>query len=90
MVIADDLAHGKPHPLPYLTGAQRIVADPKRCVAFEDSRSGVQSAVASGAATVGMMTGLSEAVLHDLGAVLAVQDFTDTRIMDLLKATFKA
>ena len=90
VVIADDLAHGKPHPLPYLTGAERIGADPKRCVAFEDSRSGVQSAVASGAATVGMMTGLAETVLKELGAVLAVEDFTDRRITDLLKATFRA
>lgn len=89
LVIADDLAHGKPHPMPYLAGAERIGADPKRCVAFEDSRSGVQSAVAAGAATVGMMTGLDEATLKGAGAVLAVRDFTDPRILALIDATFR-
>ncbi len=89
LVIADDLAHGKPHPLPYLTGAERIGADPKRCVAFEDSRSGVLSAAAAGAATVGMMTGLDEATLKGAGAVLAVRDFTDPRILALIDATFR-
>ena len=89
LVIADDLAHGKPHPLPYLTGAERIGADPKKCIAFEDSRSGVKSAATAGAATVGMMTGLDEATLKEAGAVLAVRDFTDPRIRALIDATFR-
>ncbi len=90
VVIADDLAHGKPHPLPYLTGAQRIGASPTRCIAFEDSRSGVQSATASGAVTVGMMSGLNEATLRQAGAVLAVRDFSDPRVMALIEATLAA
>lgn len=86
VVIADDLAHGKPHPLPYETGAARIGIAPARCVAFEDSRSGVLSAVAAGAATVGMMTGLDEAALLGAGARLAVRDFRDSRVMALIEA----
>ena len=86
VVIADDLAHGKPHPLPYETGAARIGIAPARCVAFEDSRSGVLSAVAAGAATVGMMTGLDEATLLGAGARLAVRDFRDPRVMALIEA----
>ncbi len=90
LVLADDLPHGKPHPLPYLTGADRIGADPKRCVAFEDSRSGVQAAAAAGAATVGMMSGLDDATLRRAGAVLTVSDFTDRRISRLIETTFRA
>jgi HAD superfamily hydrolase (TIGR01509 family) len=87
VVIADEIAHGKPHPLPYLTGAERIGVTPNRCVAFEDSGSGVQSAATAGAATVGMLSGLDTAALVASGAVLTVTDFRDPRIMALIKRT---
>ncbi len=44
------------------------------------------SAVAAGAATVGMMTGLDEATLLGAGARLAVRDFRDPRVMALIEA----
>jgi HAD superfamily hydrolase (TIGR01509 family) len=87
VVIADEIAHGKPHPLPYLTGAQLINVAPNRCVAFEDSGSGVQSAAAAGAATVGMLSGLDTPTLLATGAVLTVTDFRDQRIMALIART---
>jgi HAD superfamily hydrolase (TIGR01509 family) len=84
VVIADEIAHGKPHPLPYLTGARLIKSAPDRCVAFEDSGSGVQSAAAAGASTVGMLSGLDAPTLLAAGAVLTVTDFHDPRIMVLI------
>ena len=45
---ADDEAEGKPHPAVYLTAARRLGVPPDRCVAFEDSPNGVQSAKAAG------------------------------------------
>jgi HAD superfamily hydrolase (TIGR01509 family) len=87
VVIADELAHGKPHPLPYLTGAALIGVDARRCVAFEDSGSGVQSAAASGAATVGMLSGLDTPSLLAAGAILTVTDFCDPRVMSLISRT---
>jgi HAD superfamily hydrolase (TIGR01509 family) len=87
VVIADEIAHGKPHPLPYLTGADWIRTAPQRCVAFEDSAAGVQSAAAAGAATVGMLSGLDTPALLAAGAVLAVTDFRDPRIMALITRT---
>jgi HAD superfamily hydrolase (TIGR01509 family) len=45
---ADDEAEGKPHPAVYLTAARRLRVRPDRCVAFEDSPNGVQSAKAAG------------------------------------------
>jgi len=47
-VCADDVRHGKPHPEPYLRAAALLGADPKRCVALEDSPNGVASAEAAG------------------------------------------
>jgi HAD superfamily hydrolase (TIGR01509 family) len=77
LVIGDELAHGKPHPLPYLTALERLGAGADGAVAFEDSRSGVASAVAAGIATIGMLTGLDEATLRAAGAMGVARDFAD-------------
>lgn len=53
VVIAGDFGGaGKPSPDPYLAAAAALGVDPRDCVAFEDSPTGVASAVASGAATI--------------------------------------
>src|ERR1700704_7212002 len=59
LVIGDELPHGKPHPMPYLEGLRAVGAAPKASVAFEDSRSGVQSASSAGIATIGIRTSLT-------------------------------
>lgn len=87
IVIGDELAHGKPHPLPYLEGLRRLNADPAHCVAFEDSRTGIASATGAGIATIGMMTGLGEAALIGWGATLAARDYADARLLEFVAAT---
>jgi HAD superfamily hydrolase (TIGR01509 family) len=47
-VCADDVSHGKPDPEPYLRAAELLRADPRCCVALEDSPNGVASAEAAG------------------------------------------
>jgi HAD superfamily hydrolase (TIGR01509 family) len=47
-VCADDVTCGKPHPEPYLRAASLLGADPRSCVALEDSPNGVASAEAAG------------------------------------------
>ena len=55
VVIAGDLVeHSKPHPEAYLTAARRLGVPPSRCVAIEDSAPGLASAVAAGAAVIGV------------------------------------
>lgn len=54
IVGGDDVAQGKPHPDPYLLGAARLGVDASQCIAFEDSKTGLASAVASGAVTIGI------------------------------------
>jgi HAD superfamily hydrolase (TIGR01509 family) len=51
-VCADDVTRGKPDPEPYLRAAWLLGADPRRCVALEDSPNGVASAEAAGCRTV--------------------------------------
>lgn len=47
-VAGDEVERTKPHPEPYLTAARLLNADPRRCVALEDSPNGTQSATAAG------------------------------------------
>ncbi len=52
VVTGDQVARGKPDPESYLRAAELLGVDAADCVAIEDSRAGIASAHASGAATV--------------------------------------
>ena len=52
IVAGDDVENGKPHPDPYLTAARNLGMQPDRCLALEDSPTGVHSAVAAGCRVV--------------------------------------
>lgn len=54
VVSGDMVRRGKPHPEPYLTAACWLGVEATRCVAFEDSPSGLASAEAAGARVVGV------------------------------------
>lgn len=48
IVGAEDYAHGKPDPEPFLTAAARLGVAPADCLVFEDGELGIQSAMAAG------------------------------------------
>ena len=48
VVTREDVTHGKPHPEPFLLGAERLGVAPERCVVFEDGVNGFISAHAAG------------------------------------------
>jgi HAD superfamily hydrolase (TIGR01509 family) len=81
LVIGDELPHGKPHPMPYLEGLRAVGAAPKASVAFEDSRSGVQSASSAGIATIGIRTSLTHVDMVGAGAVMTAQAFDDPELL---------
>jgi HAD superfamily hydrolase (TIGR01509 family) len=54
VVAGDEVEHAKPHPAPYLRGAELLGVEPGECVAIEDSTPGLASAVASGAVSIGV------------------------------------
>ena len=51
-------------------------ATPSRCIAFEDSRSGLRAARGAGAHVFGMATGLNPDELLQAGAHDTISDFT--------------
>jgi HAD superfamily hydrolase (TIGR01509 family) len=87
LVIGDELAHGKPHPMPYLEGLRAVSAAPNLSLAFEDSRSGIQSASAAGIATIGIRTSLSHADMLAAGAVTTARSFDDPELVKLVATT---
>ena len=54
IVAGDSVTHSKPHPEPYLLGAELLGVDAVHCVAIEDSTTGLASAVAAGAIAIGV------------------------------------
>jgi HAD superfamily hydrolase (TIGR01509 family) len=85
LVIGDELPHGKPHPLPYQEGLRLLGADAAHSLAFEDSRSGIQSATAAGIATVGILTSLTADEAIAVGAVIAARDFADAPLVRFVR-----
>ncbi|WP_027575564.1 HAD family phosphatase [Bradyrhizobium sp. WSM1743] len=86
IVIGDELPHGKPHPLPYQEGLRFVGASAAASIAFEDSRTGVQSAAAAGIPTIGMRTTLSHADLVAVGAVASASAYDDPDLLARLAA----
>jgi phosphoglycolate phosphatase len=87
LVIGDELAHGKPHPMPYVEGLRAVSAAPALSIAFEDSRSGIQSASAAGIATIGIRTSLGHADMVAAGAVMTAKNFDDPELVRLVSTT---
>ncbi|MCC7272083.1 MAG: HAD-IA family hydrolase [Alphaproteobacteria bacterium] len=88
LVIGDELARGKPDPLPYATALERLGSTADRAFAFEDSCSGVRAAAAAGIETFGLLTGLDEPTLRAAGAAAVIDDFADPRLLAKLEAEF--
>lgn len=76
VVAGDEVAHGKPHPEPYLTAARLLGVDIRRCVAFEDSPTGLAAAEASGARVVGIQSQLPVAARPGRSRLRALDGFT--------------
>lgn len=87
LVIGDELAQGKPHPMPYLEGLRAVGAAAAASLAFEDSRSGVRSASSAGIATVGIRTSLSHNDMVAAGAVMTARAFDDPELLEFVAAT---
>ncbi|MEX2272135.1 MAG: HAD family phosphatase [Vicinamibacterales bacterium] len=75
LVGCGDTPGGKPAADPYIEAAHRLDVDPHRCIAIEDSRWGIQSAVAAGMTCIAVTTNYQA---HELpGAVVVVAGLDD-------------
>jgi mannitol-1-/sugar-/sorbitol-6-phosphatase len=74
LVTADDVTHGKPHPEPYLKGAERLGFPPGDCLVIEDAPAGIQAAHAGGMKVIGLMSTFGVAQLTEADLVLKSLD----------------
>jgi len=70
LVTAEDVTNGKPHPEPYLRGAQLMGAKPEDCLVIEDAPAGIQSAQAGGMKVVGLTSTYGAPQLQAADAVV--------------------
>lgn len=86
LVAREDVARGKPDPLPYVTALERLGLAAGDAVAFEDSPAGVSAAKAAGLFTFGLLTTQPPAVLREAGADATIEDFEDAGLWTVLRA----
>jgi len=71
LVSANDVTNGKPHPEPYLKGAELLGFEPAQCLAIEDAPAGIRSAHAGGMKVIGLTSTYPAVTLNEADAVIA-------------------
>lgn len=71
MVTADDVAHGKPHPEPYLKGAELLGVNPAESLVIEDAPAGIRSAHAGGMKVIALASTYPASALGEADAVIS-------------------
>lgn len=82
VVSGSEVARGKPAPDIFLTVAERLGAEPSRCVVFEDAPAGVAAARAAGMRVVGLLTAHPPSAL--VAADRYARDFTEISPDDIV------
>ena len=70
LVTSDDVTNGKPHPEPYLKGAERLGFAAAECLVIEDAPAGIQSARTGGMKVIGMASTYAVEKLAEADAVV--------------------
>jgi mannitol-1-/sugar-/sorbitol-6-phosphatase len=70
LVTADDVTNGKPHPEPYLKGAELLGFKPADCFVIEDAPAGIRSAHAAGMKAIALTSTYLAAKLSEADAVV--------------------
>ena len=82
----DGTFRGKPNLDIYLIAAKKLGVDIKKCVVFEDTRSGVKSGYSAGAKVIGMIAGRDPEEIRKYEKVEdVINDFTEVSIEKLNK-----
>ena len=86
VVASEEVRAAKPDPEPYTTALEKLGAEGGEALAFEDSVSGIASAVGAGIPTVGIASTQEPGKLLQAGAFMVAEDFTDPKLRALVGA----
>lgn len=78
LITCENVTLGKPHPQAFLLGAQRLNCSPARCIAFEDSLSGLASAKAADCTVIELVT--AQSVKHTIACYLSLKNYLPLEI----------
>jgi HAD superfamily hydrolase (TIGR01509 family) len=84
VVLSDEVGPVKPDPAPYRAALEKLGIRPEEALAFEDSTSGIASAVGAGIPTVGVASTQEPEKLRRAGAFAVAKDFTDPELRGFL------
>jgi sugar-phosphatase len=70
LVTADDVTNGKPHPEPYLKGAELLGFKPADCLVIEDAPAGIRSGHAAGMKAIALTSTYPAVKLSEADAVV--------------------
>ena len=76
-ITAEQVAKGKPHPDPYLLGAEQLGLAPERCVVVEDAAAGIEAGLAAKCAVIAVN---APADANHLDATYRLRSLTDLTI----------
>ena len=86
VVLSDEVGPVKPDPAPYRAALDKLGIAPEEAVAFEDSTSGISSAVGAGIPTVGIASTQDPKRLQQAGAFMTAKNFTDPELLKFLRS----
>jgi HAD superfamily hydrolase (TIGR01509 family) len=86
LITSNDCINGKPNAEPYERAMQKYKLSNKKCIVFEDSKTGLLSGKCiEPYILIGMQTTYAEDDLLNYGADLSIKDFTNLTIIDLIQ-----
>jgi sugar-phosphatase len=74
LVPADEVVNGKPHPEPYLKGAELMSVKPEECLVIEDAPAGIRSAQGAGMNVIALASTYPAAALGEADVVIQKLD----------------
>lgn len=84
VIIGNECTRSKPAPDPYVTAAKAVGIPCEQCIAFEDSGTGLESAIAAKIPhIVGISTHMTQEQLQDKGATYTMSSFVDESPSDV-------
>ena len=90
VVSSSDVSHPKPSPEPYIEAARRLGTDIRRCLAFEDSKTGLRSAAEAGVGLViGVSSSMSPGDMLKCGAHDCIASFAELSCSRIADVFFK-
>lgn len=87
VVVAERVGVSKPDPALYKMALNLLDIAPEQGLVFEDSPSGIRSAVGAGILTIGIASTHNPLTLLEAGAFNVVSDFTDEQVWNLLRGS---